>query len=137
MLQSKSMVSVASLAMLSLWLGGCSSDDGQVSADALHQEHELASIRTEVTQPNQELSLGFPLNGGQYSLTLHCTGDRISSTVEWSSSDHSDYGAINVPCSADGSVVHQQITLGSYSQSLNFVAAELQGQRLQVSVADS
>jgi len=120
--------------MVSLCLGGCSANDVQASAGALHQEHELVSIGTEVTQPNQELSLGFPLNGGQYSLAMQCCGEDTSSTIKWRSSDRSDHREINVPCSADGNVVHQQITLGSYSQSLNFVAAELQGQRLQVSV---
>ncbi|QIV87881.1 hypothetical protein [Glutamicibacter mishrai] len=131
------MVPAALLAMVSLCLGGCSANDIQASADALHQEHELVSIGTEVTQPNQELSLGFPLNGGQYSLAMQCSGEERSSTIEWNTSDSTDHGEINVPCSSDGNVVHQEITLGSYSQSLNFVAAELQGQRLQVSVADS
>ncbi|KSU66519.1 hypothetical protein [Arthrobacter sp. NIO-1057] len=125
----------ALLATLSLWLGGCSADDGQVSADALHQEHELAFIRTEVTQPNQELSLGFPLNGGQYSLAMQCSGEERSSTIEWNTSDSSDHGEINVPCSSDGNVVHQEISLGGYSRLLSFDVSGLQGQLLQVSVA--
>lgn len=125
----------ALLAMVSLCLGGCSADDGQVSADALRQEHELVSIRTEVTQPNQELSLGFPLNGGQYSLAMQCSGEERSSTIEWNTSDSSDHGEINVPCSSDGNVVHQEISLGGYSRLLSFDVSGLQGQLLQVSVA--
>jgi len=95
----------------------------------------LVSIGTEVDQPNQELSLGFPLNGGQYSLAMQCCGEDTSSTIKWTSSDRSDHGEINVPCSADGNVVHQEISLGGYSRSLSFDVSGLQGQLLQVSVA--
>lgn len=129
------MFSVALLATNFLWLGGCSANDVQVSSGALHQEHELASIGTEVTQPNQELSLGVPLNGGQYSLALQCSGEERSSTIEWSTSDRLDHGEIEVPCSSDGSVVHQELSLDGYTRSLSFDVSGLQGQRLHVSVA--
>ncbi|WP_334123804.1 hypothetical protein [Glutamicibacter sp.] len=134
-MRTTTIFSGAGLATLSLVLSGCSANEAPVSADAVHQENELASISSVVTQQNQELSLGFPLDGGQYSLALQCSGKHSASTITWSSSHGSDQGTVDLTCAPEARVVHQEMTLNGYSASLSFIAHDLQGQTLHVSVA--
>lgn len=101
------------------------------------QDHELAAISTEIDRKDQEVSLAIPLRGGDYEVAFECSGKDTMSSIAWQSDDKKEKGEISVPCTLDGANVREQISLNGYSSSLTFVARQLQGHELTVSIASN
>ena len=101
------------------------------------QDHELAAISTEIDRKDQNISFAIPLRGGKYTVVLECSGEDMSSSIAWQSDEKPDKGEISVPCTHDGANAREEISLNGYSSSLTFVAKELQGHELTVSIASN
>lgn len=99
------------------------------------QKNEIATTKTTIEEKIQTVSVGIPLNGGQYSAVLGCKGKDTSSTVVWQDDTHRDQGKIKVICTPEGETVQEQIDVNGFSSSLSFIVNELQGQDLSVSIA--
>ncbi|MHA6966881.1 hypothetical protein ACX5K5_04125 [Glutamicibacter bergerei] len=140
-MRSKSTLIFATIVALALSFTGCSVGKSEISTPSTGpslvpmQKNEIAATKTTIEEKIQTVSVGIPLNGGQYSPVLGRKGEDTSSTVVWQDDKHQDQGKIKVICTPEGGTVQEQIDVNGFSSSLSFIVNELQGRDLSVSIA--